>query len=281
MLGEGATTASVLRAPLTGAIAVSELSYAATDNKGRAVNILNRVDLSVVAGEFVAIVGPSGCGKSTLLNLIAGLIRCDEKSISIFGANVTGISQRIGYVFQTHALLPWRSVLRNVEIGLEMKGVSPSVRRKEAKATLAQLGLSGFEEHYPSQISGGMRQRVGLARTLVTGPDILLMDEPFGALDAQTKLLVQDIFLEYWESHRKTVVFVTHDLSEAISMADRVLVMSARPGTFKSSYTIHLDRPRHMSQLRTSTQYARYWEQIWEDLKEEAKAAMLVRGDDG
>jgi len=263
------------------AISVTNLSYRAAGNKGRSIEILNNVDLTVKEGEFVAIVGPSGCGKSTLLNLIAGLIKVEGDSLSVFGAPVRGISPRIGYVFQTHALLPWRSVLKNVEIGMEMRGESATERRQRAMDALKQLGLEGFEDHYPSEISGGMRQRVSLARTLVAGPDILLMDEPFGALDAQTKLLIQDLFIEYWENHRKTVVFVTHDLSEAITMADRILVMSSRPGRFKSAYSIDIERPRHLAHVRTMPQYTMYWERIWEDLKEEAKTAMLTRATGG
>ena len=233
------------------AISVSNLSFSATGNKGRAVDILDRVDLSVRQGEFVAIVGPSGCGKSTLLNLIAGLIRCDANALRVFGAPVVDISPRIGYVFQTHALLPWRSVLKNVELGLETIGMPAVQRGQRSKDMLAQLGLEGFEDHYPSEISGGMRQRVSLARTLVTGPDILLMDEPFGALDAQTKLLIQDIFIEYWENNRKTVVFVPHALSEAIAMADRILVMSPRPGRVASIHEVPFARPRSLEIMST------------------------------
>lgn len=257
------------------AISVKDLSYSVAAKKRATINILNHVNLTVKEGEFVAIVGPSGCGKSTLLNLIAGLSPCEAGKIEVFGAPVTGIDPRIGYVFQSHALLPWRTVLKNVELGLEISGFAASKRREMAREALSQIGLEGFENHYPSEMSGGMRQRASLARTLVSRPDILLMDEPFGALDAQTKLLIQDIFLDYWESHRKTVVFVTHDLSEAITLADRILVMSARPGTFKVEYTIEIDRPRRLSHVRTLPQYTSYWDRIWDDLKGEAATAMI------
>ncbi|MFG1361400.1 ABC transporter ATP-binding protein [Xanthobacter pseudotagetidis] len=265
-------------APAAEAISAAGLTFSAKDNKGRELTILDGVDLSVREGEFVAIVGPSGCGKSTLLNLVAGLIPCAGSKLKLFGAPVTGIDPRIGYVFQTHALLPWRTVLGNVEIGPEIKGLPATERRRQAVEVLRQLGLEGFEDHYPAQISGGMRQRVGLARTLVAGPEVILMDEPFGALDAQTKLLIQDIFINYWESHRKTVLFVTHDLGEAITMADRILVMSARPGRFKATYTVDIPRPRALAQVRRLPQYTTYWESIWEDLKDEAKTALLADG---
>lgn len=259
-------------------IALDHVFFSATDRHGKSVGILNDFSLHVASGEFVAIVGPSGCGKSTALNFVAGLVKGQQSgTVKVRGVDVCGITPGIGYMFQTHGLFPWRNILSNVELSLEILGVSREVRTAKASALLAELGLSGFEKHYPAEISGGMRQRVSLARTLATDPAVLLMDEPFGALDAQTKLLVQDGFVSYWEQNKKTVVFVTHDLSEAIFLADRVVVMSARPGRVKAQYKIPFERPRKLNEIRTSAEFGELWEQIWLDLKEEARHSM--RGD--
>lgn len=259
------------------AVEVSELNYATLDRKGRRIDILQNVDLRVREGEFIAIVGPSGCGKSTLLNIIAGLKPYADGKVKVLGAPAHGIDPDVGYMFQTHALLPWRTVRRNVELPLELTGVPRVERLHRATEILRQMGLAGFEDHYPAEISGGMRQRVSLARTLVAGPRLLLMDEPFGALDAQTKLLIQELFIEYWERHRRTVIFVTHDLAEAISMADRVLVMSARPACFKAEYMVGLPRPRSLADVRSTRQFTEFWDRIWDDLRQEAAVAMMGR----
>ncbi|SHH72751.1 ABC transporter ATP-binding protein [Pollutimonas bauzanensis] len=230
--------------------------------------VLDDLSLHVGRGEFVALVGPSGCGKSTVLNAIAGLIdaRAGGK-LRVGGRPVDAILPGIGYMFQSHGLLPWRTVVRNIEIGLELKGMPRALRRGKALDLLRKVGLAGYENRYPAELSGGMRQRAGLARTLATDPEVLLMDEPFGALDAQTKLLVQDSFLEFWEQDRRTVLLVTHDLDEALCMADRILVMSGRPGRIVREYDVPFDRPRHIVALRASPQYGRLWRQIWNDLR--------------
>jgi NitT/TauT family transport system ATP-binding protein len=219
----------------------------------------------------VAIVGTSGCGKSTLLNMIAGLNRPTGGKVSVFGRKVDGIAPRVGYMFQTDSLLPWRSVIANVEVGLELAGIPKAKRREAALKQLAEIGLRGFENHWPSELSGGMRQRASLARTWLTEPEILLMDEPFGALDSQTKLMIQEAFLSVWEKKRQTVLLVTHDIEEAIAMADRVIVMSARPGQIKSQYLIELERPRSLVALRSDPRFHHYWQQIWSDLEEGAR----------
>jgi NitT/TauT family transport system ATP-binding protein len=259
------------------AIEVAGVAYRVRGRDGQALEILAPIDFQVRAGEFVALVGPSGSGKSTLLNIISGLLSPSEGNVRIFGEPLRGTARRIGYMFQTDALLPWRSVLRNVQSGLELAGVPRREAARHATEMLAQLGLSGFEHHYPAELSGGMRQRVSLARTWVTNPDLLLMDEPFGALDSQTKLVIQSSFLSFWDKHRKTVVLVTHDIEEAIAMSDRVVVMSARPGRLKSEYAIDLPRPRSVIELRGEPRFTSYWKRIWHDLELETEDAMQGR----
>jgi NitT/TauT family transport system ATP-binding protein len=235
---------------------------------GRPVKAIERVDLQVQAGAFVSIVGPSGCGKTTLLNIIAGLIPSAEGDVSINGQPVMGLQPAvIGYMFARDTLLPWRTVVRNVEFGLEFRKCAE--RRKTAERFLSLVGLSGFEDSYPDQLSHGMRQRVALARTLAPDPEILLMDEPFGALDAQTKLLVEEEFLRIWEGNQKTVVFVTHDLGEALTLSDRVIVFAARPGYIKEEYLIHFPRPRVADELHFDDEFQRLYREIWHQLKSE------------
>lgn len=259
---------------VTNAIEVNEVTSRVVGRDGKVLDILAPVNLSVMPGEFVALVGPSGSGKSTLLNIVSGLIAPSSGSVSIRHSGGSAVAPRVGYMFQTDALLPWRNILRNVQCGLELAGVSAEEAEGRARGMLEQLGLKGFERHFPAELSGGMRQRASLARTWVTNPDILLMDEPFGALDSQTRLVIQISFLAFWEKHRKTVVLVTHDLEEAIAMADRVLVMSARPGSIKSQYEIKLPRPRAVIDLRSDRKFMDYWRSIWRDLETEAVVSM-------
>jgi len=248
-------------------IAISNLSHR-FEIDGREVLALADISLEVADGEFVAIIGPSGCGKSTLLNIISGLFAPSTGRVTVDGRPVTGLNPRIGYMFARDALLPWRTALANVEFGLELRGGAVRERRERARELLRVAGLQGFEASYPSQLSQGMRQRVALARTLAIDPDIVLMDEPFGALDAQTKL-----FLRIWERHRKTVVFVTHDLFEAIAMADRVVVFGAHPGRIKSIVGVDLPRPRSVTGGRFGPRFQDLYERLWEDLRYE-----VVRG---
>jgi len=260
--------------PNTAAIQISGVTQHVRGRQDQTLDILATIDLEVRPGEFVALVGPSGCGKTTLLNIISGLILPSSGKVWIFGAPFGNRDHRVGYMFQTDALLPWRSVLRNVQAGLSLAGVPRREAEQQARDMLAQLGLTGFEDHYPAELSGGMRQRVSLARTWVTNPDVILMDEPFGALDSQTKLVIQASFLSFWEKHRKTVVLVTHDLEEAIAMSDRVMVMSTRPGRIKAEYRIDLPRPRSIIELRADPRFGSYWRRIWQDLETEANQAM-------
>ncbi|HYY55500.1 MAG TPA: ABC transporter ATP-binding protein [Candidatus Dormibacteraeota bacterium] len=232
------------------------------------VEVLRDVDLSVGAGEFVALLGPSGCGKSTLLNAIADLL--DPALVETRGAiRLGGDRHELGYVFQRDALLPWRRVRDNVELGLQIRGVAARERRRRADELLALVGLSGFEAYYPHQLSGGMRQRVALARTLAYDPQLTLMDEPFGALDAQNRLILQAELLRIWERTSTTVLFVTHDLAEAILLAQRVVVLSRRPGTVKRVYEIPLPHPRDPFELRGSAEFTRLEGTIWSTLRDE------------
>lgn len=230
---------------------------------------LDHVSLSIPVGQFVAIVGPSGCGKTTVLNLLAGLISPTVGSVERHGVPVSGPSSDIGYMLARSALAPWRSARRNVELGLELRGVRRAERRQLALDLLERVGLGGFADRFPSQLSQGMRQRVAIARTLAIDPDLWLMDEPFGALDAQTRLKVQMEFLELWSTTAKTVILVTHDLEEAVLMADRVIVMSARPGRIKSDTLVPLPRPRHIDELRFDSTFRDIEHQIWRELRDE------------
>ena len=218
-------------------------------------DILQNISLDVLPGEFLAILGPSGCGKSTLLGAIAGFTRLTRGEIFVDSKPVQRPAADRGIVFQDHNLFPWKTVISNVEFGLKMRGVVKAERRAIAKEILARIGLSEFWRHYPSELSGGM-QRVNLARVLVNRPEVLLMDEPFGALDAQTRLQMQEMLLRLWEEYGMTVVFVTHDVDEAILLSDRVLIMSRRPGRITAEIPVSLGRPRTL-ELSTSADFQR------------------------
>src|SRR5580658_6588690 len=232
------------------------------------VRALGSFDIDVAEGEFVSILGPSGCGKSTFLNILLGLIKPDSGDILMHGKKLAGPGTDRAMVFQDFGLLPWRTVENNIELGLELKKV-PAAKRRAIAARLATLvGLNGFEHHYPHELSGGMKQRVGLARALATDPDVLLMDEPFAALDAQTRDLMQAELLRVWREARKTVLFVTHQIDEAIYLSDRVMVMSKRPGRAKRTFTIDLPRPRDY-EMRVTPQFNELKLEIWNTLKDE------------
>ena len=228
---------------------------------------LSNINLCVDEGEFLCIIGPSGCGKSTLLRILAGLYQQSAGEVVV---NKNGASNRPtnAVVFQEYAIFPWRTVSANVAFGLEMRGVPRGEREKRTSAYLSKVGLTQFANHYPYQLSGGMKQRVALARALATDPEILLMDEPFGALDAQTRSVLQEELVRIWEEEKKTVVYITHSIEEAIMLGDRVVLMTARPGKIKSTYEVALPRPRSL-QLRTTPEYNRLAQVIWEDLVEE------------
>jgi NitT/TauT family transport system ATP-binding protein len=227
------------------------------------------VSFEIYDKEFVALVGPSGCGKSTILNMIGGLVVPSGGAIEIDGAPVRGVPAQVGYVFQKDTVFPWRTVARNIALGLEYRGVRGVERQRRVREAIRLAGLEGFEEAFPATLSGGMRQRVALMRTLVVEPEILLMDEPFGALDTHTKLNLHAELLALWEARHQTVVFVTHDLSEAITLADRIIVMTRRPGRVKQIYDVQLPRPRDVIKLRETTEYLHEYGEIWHVLGEE------------
>jgi NitT/TauT family transport system ATP-binding protein len=214
------------------------------DTAGRIVEALQGVSLEVARNEFAAILGPSGCGKSTLLNMVAGFDTPTRGDVRFDGETVRTPGPRRAVVFQEPALFPWYTVLDNITFGLRTRGAAPASYRERVAAIIDQVGLTGFESHYPAELSGGMKQRVGIARVLVMEPDVLLMDEPFGSLDAQTRSVMQELLLSVWERHQHTVLFVTHDIEEALLLADSVSVMTARPGRIKKRLTIDLPRPR-------------------------------------
>lgn len=237
---------------------------------GETYRAVRDIDLEVADGRFVAVVGPSGCGKSTLLNVAAGLTPPSEGHIEVFGQRLSGINRRAAYIFQQDALLPWKTVLANVMLGPQLRGLLRSEIEPEARRWLQRVGLSGFEGHFPYQLSGGMRKRVAIAQCWITGPDILLMDEPFSALDVQTRQMMENELLAIWSAERKTVLFVTHDLEEAISLADEVVVLSAGPAsTVVGRYEVELARPRNLMEIRTDPGFLRLYERIWATLREE------------
>ena len=236
---------------------------------GGVYTALRDLNFSVAPGEFCAVVGPTGCGKSTTLGLISGLERPSVGEVEVMGRSVQGIDPRIGYVFQADAVFPWKNVLNNVATGPLFRGVPKAEEFERAHDWIARVGLTGFEDRYPHQLSGGMRKRVALAQTFINEPQILLMDEPFSALDVQTRALMEDELLNLWSSSSASVVFVTHDLEEAISLADHVCVLTAGPATVKGIYTIDLPRPRNVTEIRFEPRFMQLYHEIWEDLRNE------------
>jgi NitT/TauT family transport system ATP-binding protein len=242
-----------------------------------AVTALEDVSLSVGDSEFVSILGPSGCGKSTLLRIVDGLLKPTTGTVSIDGTEVSGSGQDRGMVFQSFNLFPWRTVRENIEFGLEVAGVSKENRRKEAQKYIELVGLNNFGDSYPKELSGGMQQRVGLARALAIDPEILLMDEPFGALDAQTRELMQTELLKIWSENQKTSVFVTHDIEEAIFLSDRVVVLTDRPGRIHEIIDVPFDRPRFGRDLKARPEFGELRERIWDLLFEDTQQPATVQ----
>ncbi len=232
------------------------------------IEVLAGIDLSIRKGEFLTLVGPSGCGKSVLLDIIGGLTGTTDGKVYLDGSMVERPSSKTGYVFQQYALFPWRNVLSNIEFGLEVQAVGKEERLKIAQRLISLVGLSGFEDRFTYQLSGGMQQRVAIARALATSPEVLLMDEPFAALDAQTREILQNELLKIWDKTRTTVIFVTHSIDEAVFLADRVAVMTARPGVVKQVINIDLPRPRD-GDVRGSPEFADNRRKVWDLLKEE------------
>ena len=243
-------------------------TFVSKDDASQRYTAVRDVCLTVGAGEFVSVVGPTGCGKSTLLNVAAGLLAPSTGTVSVFGQTLAGINRRAGYMFQTESLMPWRSALQNVAAGLQFRGVADA--EAQALDWLRRVGLGAFGDRYPHQLSGGMRKRVSLAQTLVLDPDIILMDEPFSALDIQTRQLMENEVLALWAEKRKAVLFITHDLDEAIALSDRVVVLSAGPGSHPiGEFAIDLPRPRDVAEVRVNPRFIELHEAIWSVLREE------------
>jgi len=251
-------------------VLVNEVSVT-FESHGHAVVALDRISLEVAAGEFLCLVGPSGSGKSTLLRVVAGLLRQSAGEVRIEADRPA--TPLTAMVFQEHALLPWRTVLANVTFGLENRGVERAAREARAREMLAMVGLTRFARHYPHQLSGGMKQRVGIARALANDPEVLLMDEPFAALDAQTRTIMQEELLRIWATLGKTVIYVTHSLEEALLLGDRVVLMTSRPGRVRQVFPVDLGRPRGL-EIRSSHAYGVLLEKIWSELREEVVRAM-------
>ncbi len=244
-------------------------------NGGKPTLALQPTSLDVANNDFITILGPSGCGKSTLLRIVAGLDEPTVGQVLLDGQRVTGPGADRGMVFQSYTLFPWLTVRQNICFGLREKGMALAQQEEIAQRFIAEVGLTGFESHFPKQLSGGMQQRVALARALANDPKILLLDEPFGALDNQTRLLMQELLLSIWELHKKTVLFVTHDIDEAIFMASRCVVFSARPGRIKSELTIDLPYPRHYT-VKTTPRFSELKALVTEDIRAETLRAVLM-----
>ncbi len=252
------------------AVALSGIRITFPSRDAEPFTAVEDVDLSVADGEFVAIVGPTGCGKSTLLNATAGLLTPSAGTVAIFGEPLSGLNRRAGYLFQAEALFPWKTALENVAIGLEVAGTASAQARQRASDWLTRVGLGAFTGRYPHQLSGGQRKRVGLAQVLIRDPKILLMDEPFGPLDAQTRQIMGNMLLDLWNAERKAVMFVTHDLEEAIALADRVVIMGAGPAArIIGEWRVALPRPRDISEIRLEPAFHALHKEIWSALRDE------------
>ena len=245
-------------------------TFASRERAGDRYTAVRDTTITVGEGEFVSVVGPTGCGKSTLLNVAAGLLAPSSGQVRVMGSPLAGINRTAGYMFQADSLMPWRSALDNVLAGLEFAGVPPGEAETRGHAWLARVGLRGFERRFPHQLSGGMRKRVALAQMLILDPKIMLMDEPFSALDVQTRQLMENELLELWSADRKSVLFITHDLEEAIALSDRVIVLSAGPGTHPiGEFVIDLPRPRDVNEIRMTPRFVEIHGDIWHAMKDE------------
>jgi NitT/TauT family transport system ATP-binding protein len=254
------------------AVAFEGVSIRFRTPKGEVHTVLRDISLDIADGTFVAIVGPSGCGKSTLLNVAAGLLAPPDGRTLIFGKPLDGINRHAAYLFQQDALLPWRTVLDNVMLGLVFRGVPRAEAAARAHRFIERVGLKGFEDRFPHQLSGGMKKRVAVAQSWIVDPRILLMDEPFGALDVQTRQIMENELLDLWQESRQTVLFITHDLEEAIALSDRVVVISAGPAArIKGDYEVSLPRPRDVSEIRLNPEFLQLYKRIWADLRDEVR----------
>jgi NitT/TauT family transport system ATP-binding protein len=268
--------------PRPPAVALTDVAVSFRVGDGGSFPAVGKTSLAVADGEFVAIVGPTGCGKSTLLNLAAGLLQPSAGRVEIFGAALLGLNRQAGYLFQADALFPWKTALENVAIGLETAGTARSAARARARDWLGRVGLAQFGERYPHMLSGGQRKRVGLVQVLIRDPKILLMDEPFGPLDAQTRQIMGNLLLELWNADRKAVLFVTHDLEEAIALADRVVIMSAGPAArVIGDWRVALPRPRDIAEVKAERAFQELHREIWSRLKAEVLKGYAEADDSG
>ncbi len=259
------------------AVALSGLDITFHIDGGKPYKAVTGINLSVAAGEFVSVVGPTGCGKSTLLNAAAGLLVPSAGTVGIFGKPLSGLNRRAGYLFQADALMPWKTALDNVKVALEPMGVSDAQAEARAREWLGRVGLRAFVDRYPHMLSGGQRKRVSLAQMLIRDPEILLMDEPFGPLDAQTRQIMGNLLLDLWSRDRKALIFVTHDLEEAISLSDRVVVMSAGPAAgIVADYRVPLPRPRDIAEIRLEKAFHEIHRDIWASLRVEVQKAYAM-----
>ncbi|MDT4928049.1 MAG: sulfonate transport system ATP-binding protein [Pseudonocardiales bacterium] len=259
--------------PATNAIELRGVTKRFATPSGEVFTALRDLDMEVAPGEFCAVVGPTGCGKSTTLTLVSGLERASRGTVKVDGRPVSGITPGVGFMFQTDAVFPWKSVLDNVAAGPRFRGAGRRKSNEAARDWLRRVGLAGFEDRYPHQLSGGMRKRVALAQSLINEPRVLLMDEPFSALDVQTRSIMSDELLALWEQTRPAVIFVTHDLEEAIALADKVIVLTAGPGRIKATFQINLPRPRKAQEIRFTDEFVALYSEIWEALRSEVETA--------
>ncbi|TJX13740.1 ABC transporter ATP-binding protein [Tissierella creatinini] len=250
-----------------------DISHYYESKDGKLVHALNNINLSVKEGEFLAIVGSSGCGKSTLLHIMSGIINPTKGQVLVSGEPLSFTKHRIGYISQSDTLIPWRKIIDNVAVGLEVRGIQKKERHRIARELMETSGLSGFEDKYPYELSGGMRKRAIIIRALATNPEIIFMDEPFGPLDVFTKELLQDEILKIWEERKNTIVYITHDIAEAITLADRIILMSYRPSNIKAEYEVNLPRPRDIKEDKHSKDFVELEKCIWEEIKNEVTKA--------
>lgn len=250
---------------------VSSLKHAFGNDSDAPLPVIDDINFSVRPFEFVAVVGPSGCGKSTLLNIMSGLLSPQTGSVTIDGRKLTGITPSIGYISQSDSLLPWRTALANVELGMELRNVPRKERRDKAMALIRQADLTGFENAYPYQLSGGMRKRVDIIKILAMDPEIIFMDEPFASVDVFTREMLQTYILSLWQTTQRTVLFITHDLTEAIMLSDRVLILTKRPARVKAEHPVTLPRPRVPGELRFNPSFIELHKRIWDDLQDEVQ----------
>ena len=256
---------------MTPALSLANITVTFTGKSGSAgYTAVKDTTLDIADGEFVSVVGPTGCGKSTLLNIGAGLLKASSGEVMVFGEPLIGLNAKAGYMFQSESLMPWRSALANVTAGLQFRGMDAVNARAKGEAWLERVGLGGFGNRYPHELSGGMRKRCALAQMLILDPKIMLMDEPFSALDIQTRQLMENELLQLWEADKKSVIFITHDLEEAISLSDRVVVLAAGPATHPiGEFAIDLPRPRDVAEIRMTPRFLQLHAQIWHTMKEE------------